>query len=1084
MASTRRAGDDANVRPIGHWIMLASLYFTSGAFAEVEFDGSIGPNANGTLRSGAIEIGESDGQLAGTNLFHSFSRFNVLSDELVTFTHTSLELDNIIARVSGITPSLINGAVATRFLNGADVSPSSAVLWLLNPNGILLGDGASFDVSSVYLSTANRLGFDNGESIFSHDIDLSSTLSVANPVEFGFLDQQALPQNLVPGGISLQFLDSGNFNPQVFLSNIHLIGTSVDPADPGVVITGDLLGSFVDNAGAIANSSQLVSSGMEIIALSTHPGDGSSVELFSNQADRLSGTLGTVEINNANLTAVSNPLESVTTVSIDAANILVNNSVLDGLTTPNEVSFRLRAEDAAVFTDSILRTSTSGANPAGSIFIDASGLALDNTLLSSEAVQLMTASELGNTGNIVIGSSESLPLTTFLARESQLLTTSSGLSDAGDIIVNAVQDINLLGSSPDSRTLVGTLSGGGGNSGDVIFLADRIVGEFTSVLSTGANENIDTPLIGLIAENGDLLLDRSTLFSAATDGASADIVLQASENIVLTSVGETNSIQSISNGDLNAGSITVAAGSDLMIAGSFQVNSGRLENVQDLAQAGEIFLSGQNVMLDASEAIVTEDQARGIVIDSSTVGAGAGADIRIATTSDTGSVAILGPVSITSTARGAGDAGNVRIVGHSISSATAGNVPGANLSTLTTGSGSAGMLQILASEELTLDQAIISSLSAADGSAGSIDLGARFVNLTDSLLNTSTQSSNSLDTPASLRINSLDELVVTRSTVEGSSLAQAPGAELFFTSTGLIEITDTTVQSNSFAQGGSGNVVVSAATTLSISEESFLATSTLGSARGGDVVLNATDVIIDQRSIIATAASGSADAGRVAIVGEEIALNNGFVETSSENGGGGDITLLAEQISLFNQTGLTASSSSSDSSGNGGSITIGTAQQAAALVLVERSLLSASADAGNGGQISINADTFLRDASSVFLVTSVSGDPGQFAINAPEQDISAAVNDLEVPVLDASNLITDECSRIDSSTQKSSLSIPALNGAQESLSGYRSSLLGTVDDKNDAAKVGIGAGNKQQRHSGVTKRLSRTYNMLLFNQPC
>src|SRR5690606_13142255 len=51
----------------------------------------------------------------------------------------------------------------------------------------------------------------------------------------------------------------------------------------------------------------------------------------------------------------------------------------------------------------------------------------------------------------------------------------------------------------------------------------------------------------------------------------------------------------------------------------------------------------------------------------------------------------------------------------------------------------------------------------------------------------------------------------------------------------------------------------------------------------------------------------------------------------------------------------------------------------------------------------------LRDARSIFQITSTSGAPGSLEINAPEQDISAAVAELEVALLDATALIQDRC---------------------------------------------------------------------------
>ena len=58
-------------------LCLIACSVVHSAGADVVFDGSIGSLPAGTLRSGDFIISESDGQLSGTNLFHSFERFNV-----------------------------------------------------------------------------------------------------------------------------------------------------------------------------------------------------------------------------------------------------------------------------------------------------------------------------------------------------------------------------------------------------------------------------------------------------------------------------------------------------------------------------------------------------------------------------------------------------------------------------------------------------------------------------------------------------------------------------------------------------------------------------------------------------------------------------------------------------------------------------------------------------------------------------------------------------------------------------------------------------------------------------------------------
>ncbi|WP_339377586.1 two-partner secretion domain-containing protein [Calothrix sp. NIES-2100] len=93
------------------------------------------------------------GAIRGSNLFHSFSEFNIGSERGAYFTNPS-GIENILTRVTGTNVSRILGTLGVL---------GNANLFLMNPNGIVFGANARLDVNGSFVgSTANSFVFGNG----------------------------------------------------------------------------------------------------------------------------------------------------------------------------------------------------------------------------------------------------------------------------------------------------------------------------------------------------------------------------------------------------------------------------------------------------------------------------------------------------------------------------------------------------------------------------------------------------------------------------------------------------------------------------------------------------------------------------------------------------------------------------------------------------------------------------------------------------------------------------------------------------------------------------------------------------------
>jgi filamentous haemagglutinin family N-terminal domain len=122
------------------------------AHAEVITDGSLGAKVE--LPGKDFQITPELGQQVGNNLFHSFQQFNLSESESATFSGAD-SVQNIIARVTGGSPSMIDGTLRSTIPN--------ADLYFLNPYGVMFGQHAKLDLQGgFHVSTADYLRLQDG----------------------------------------------------------------------------------------------------------------------------------------------------------------------------------------------------------------------------------------------------------------------------------------------------------------------------------------------------------------------------------------------------------------------------------------------------------------------------------------------------------------------------------------------------------------------------------------------------------------------------------------------------------------------------------------------------------------------------------------------------------------------------------------------------------------------------------------------------------------------------------------------------------------------------------------------------------
>ena len=193
--------------------LLLAVVQASAAYAQVIRDGSIGPDTSIQPQGPSFQIPETMGEAVGSNLFHSFSLFNVNAGESVTFQANG-SIHNIFARVTGGGSSFINGRLT-----------APANLFLANPYGFVFGAGAFLDVSgSFHATTADYLEFADRSRFYTSGAP-GSVLTVADPRLFGFLNSR-------PAAISVT---GSRLNAQ----RVSLVGGNV-------AIRNGVLGSYIE----------------------------------------------------------------------------------------------------------------------------------------------------------------------------------------------------------------------------------------------------------------------------------------------------------------------------------------------------------------------------------------------------------------------------------------------------------------------------------------------------------------------------------------------------------------------------------------------------------------------------------------------------------------------------------------------------------------------------------------------------------------------------------------------------------------------------------------------------------------------
>lgn len=655
------SGSPSAVLPLLSVLALAAgLCCTDAAHAGATTDGSVG--AVQTL-SGAFTVPQSLGALRGANLFHSFSRFSIASGESATFTTLDPGLRHVIARVTGGEASLLQGPLALVAAGGAKPD-----FFLVNPSGIVVGAGASFDVpGALHLSTAPTLRFADGSS-WSTGSAAPSTLTIAAPESFGFLGGSSSAAalrisdaTLAPAAGSALSLSGGTIE----LTRVDLSVSNRSAAAPGAL--------------SITAAADLRLADTRIASTAEGNVPAGNIEL------RAGGDLSLTDATSVFSSGGGNQ------ILIAARSARLDGSLIQVLA-PGE-----------------------GLQP-GRISVSSSG-----ALELSGGAEISTLSVLAAQGNQAVTiASGSLKLD-----DSLIGTTGFGDRDAGGLSITASGEMLLRGTSR-----IYSATGGAGPAGTVAVRAgtlrmigrsDLAAGETIDAATgiTSQSEGSATGQSGAIdlQVGGGIELTRQAIISASTQAqGNAGTVTVRSASLALDGAGlpGLKGIYSNSNGALpDAGRVDVRVSGELTIRGGAGIGT---ETASAAGRGGDVVVRAASLAIDGAGAAGTTGVFAGALPASSgrvgTVDVGVsgllslapGASISIANQSQRVPAQAFTPSLLRV------DAGQLQSRGGEITASSVGVI-------------AASGIRIASHGTLLLDASAVRT-SAVDGNGGNIDLAA------------------------------------------------------------------------------------------------------------------------------------------------------------------------------------------------------------------------------------------------------------------------------------------------------------------------------------------------------------------------